>query len=89
MLNLQWDIIRFNMLVLSFSDLTKCTEINFSEQITEIYKIINSWNKRSPIGKITIVKKFLVVYIKPFALITPKLSLLIAYLQIYMVKQTR
>ena len=50
------------MLRLSLSvDLTECTEISFSKQITEICKIINNWNKRSltPIGKITIVKTFL------------------------------
>ena len=50
------------MLGLSLSvDLTECTEINFSKQITEICKIINNWNKRylTPIGKITIVKTFL------------------------------
>ena len=61
-LNLQWDTSSFNMLGLLFSvDLVKCTEINFDNQITEIRKIINSWNKRSltPIGKITVIKTFL------------------------------
>ena len=61
-LNLQWDTTCFNMLGLLISvDLNNCTEINFAKQITEICKIIKSWNKRSltPMGKITVIKTFL------------------------------
>ena len=65
------------MLGLSLSvDLTECTEINFSKQITEICKIINNWNKRSltPIGKITIVKTFLLSKLNNFILSLPNLK---------------
>ena len=80
-LNLQWDTVCFNMLGLSFSvDLKECTEINFSKQITKICKIINNWNKRSltPIGKITIVKTFLLSKLNHLllSLTNPKPSLL-------------
>ena len=61
-LNLNWDTTQFNVLGLSFSvDLLDCTEINFSNQIVEIKKILNHWNNRylTPIGKITIIKTFI------------------------------
>ena len=61
-LNLKWDTTHFDMLGLSFSvDLLECTEINFSNQIVEIKKYINNWNKQylTPIGKITMIKTFI------------------------------
>ena len=75
------------MLGLSLSvDLTECTEIIFSKQITEIHKIINNWNKRSltPIGKITIVKTFLLSKLNHLllSLPNPKPSLLQIKIQI-------
>ena len=73
-LYLQWETICFNMLGLSFSgDLMECTAINFSKQIREIHKIINNWNKRSlaPIGKITIVKTFLLFKLNHLLLSLP------------------
>ena len=51
-LNLKWD---------TTVDWFDCTEINFPNQLVEIQKIINNWNKQylTPIGKITIIKTFI------------------------------
>ena len=78
-LNLKWDTTHFNMLGLSFSvDLLECTEINFSNQIVEIQKIINNWNKRhlTPIGKITVIKTFILSKLNHLLLSLPNPNLL-------------
>ena len=56
-------ISKFKLLGISICvNLQECVKINFSQKMVEIKELIKRWNKRylTPLGKITIVKTFLV-----------------------------
>ena len=59
---LEWGTTKFKLLGIDFSvELKDMTDMNFTQAINKIEKIIAPWKKRmlTPIGKITVIKTFL------------------------------
>ena len=60
---LQWGNTEFDLLGLTFNtDMSKILELNYNKYMPVIVSTIKQWNKRylTPIGKITIIKTFLI-----------------------------
>ena len=69
-----WNTTEFNMLGLKFSvDLQKMPEINFRSKLVEIKDSINHWSKRklTPMGKVTVIKTFLMAKLNHLFLSLP------------------
>ena len=60
---LQWGLTEFDLLGLSFStNMNKIVDLNYNKYLPIITNTIKQWNKRllTPLGKITIIKTFLI-----------------------------
>ena len=69
--DLIWGCTNFDLLGLKFSiNLDSILKINFDEKLFEIKKVINTWNKR-PMGRITVVKTFILSKLNQLFLASP------------------
>ena len=60
--HLDWNITRFDLLGVQFSvNLNEIPDLNYNKAVSDLHKIVNQWGKRdlTPLGKITIIKTFL------------------------------
>ena len=70
----QWGYTQFDLLGLTFSvDLSEIIDLNFKAKILEIKELIKIWNKRylTPLGKITVIKTFLLAKLNHLFLTLP------------------
>ena len=59
---MDWNITQFQLLGIQFSvNLNEVPDLNYNKAMSDLYKIVNQWGKRdlTPLGKITIIKTFL------------------------------
>ena len=70
----QWGCTQFDLLGLTFSvNLSEMIDLNFKAKILEIKELIKIWNKRylTPLGKITVIKTFLLAKLNHLFLTLP------------------
>ena len=70
----QWGCTQFDLLGLTFSvNLSEMIDLNFKSKILEIKELIKIWNKRylTPLGKITVIKTFLLAKLNHLFLTLP------------------
>ena len=71
---LKWNNTNFEMLGIKFSvNLLEMTDINFSQKLTEIKKLIDQWKRRhlTPLGRLSIIKSLLIPKLNHLILTIP------------------